>query len=139
MWLVRTSLARLLSVVSNEVKIAFVFGKTRVAPMIIFSIPKLELQAALPSSRRRLEIEKSWTKKIKSSYIWRDSTTVLQCLSSTSKLPVFVANRVSEVLETTTIDEWFHVSSGDNPVDTGTLRITAKAHQESRWVKGSFF
>ena len=54
-------------------------------------------------------------------------------------LPVFVANRVSEVLEYTTIDAWFHVSSGGNPADTGTCGITAEALKESGWVKGPFF
>ena len=54
-----------------------------------------------------------------------DSTTVLQWLKPTSKLPVFVANRVSKILEPTTIVEWFHVSSGDNPAETGTRGITA--------------
>ncbi|XP_063724298.1 phenoloxidase-activating factor 3-like [Symsagittifera roscoffensis] len=65
--------------------------------------------------------------------MWTDSTTALQCLNSTSKLPVFVANRVSEILESTTIDEWFHVSSGDNPEDTGTRGITAEALKKSVW------
>ena len=49
-----------------------------------------------------------------------DSTTVPQWLSSTSKLPVFVANRLFEVLETITSNESFHVLSGDNPADTAT-------------------
>ena len=47
------------SVVTNESKIAFVFGKARVAPMKSQSIFKLELQAALLVSRLRLEIKKS--------------------------------------------------------------------------------
>ena len=71
--------------------------------------------------------------------MWTDSTTALQCLNSTSKLPVFVAIRVSEILESTTIDEWFHVSSGDNPEGTGTRGITAEALKKSVWVKGPFF
>ena len=68
-----------------------------------------------------------------------DSTSVLQWLNSSSKLPVFVANRVSEILESTTIDELFHVSSGDNLVDTGTRGTTAEALKESGLVKCPFF
>ena len=63
--------------------------------------------------------------------MWTVSTTVLQWLNSTSKLPVFVANRFSEFFESTTIDEWFHVSRGDNPADTDTRGITAEALKES--------
>ena len=47
------------SVVTNETKIAFVFGKARVTPMKSLSIPELELQAALLASGLRLEIKKS--------------------------------------------------------------------------------
>ena len=66
-------------------------------------------------------------------------TTVLQWLNSTSKLLVFVANRFSKLLGSTTIDERFHVSSGDNPADTGTRGITAEALKESGWLKGPYF
>ena len=51
-------------------------------------------------------------------YMWTDDTTVLLWLNSTEKLPVFFANRVGEILELNTTDEWHHVLSGDNPVDT---------------------
>ena len=68
--------------------------------------------------------------------MWTDSTTVLQRLNSTEKLPVFVANRVSEILESTTIDEWHHVLSGDNPADTGTRGISSEALKDSSWVIG---
>ena len=49
-----------------------------------------------------------------------DSTTVLQWLGSLDKQPLFVANRVSEVLESTTVDQWFHLSASDNPADPAT-------------------
>ena len=107
--------------------------------MKTLSIPKLELQAAILASRLRLEFKKSLNIKIDRSYIWTDSTTVLQWLNSTSKLPVFVAMRVSEILESTTIDEWLHVSSGDKPAEPGTRCITAEALKESGWVKGPPF
>ena len=67
--------------------------------------------------------------------MWKDSTTVLQWLNSTEKLPVFVANSVSEILESPTIDEWHHVLSGDNPVDTDTRGISSEALKDN-WVIG---
>ena len=36
---------------------------------------------------------------------------------------MFVANRVAEVLELTTADEWYHVHSADNPADAGTREL----------------
>ena len=113
-----------------------IFGKAHVAPMKALFIPKLELQAALLATRLKDDILTGLTVFINHVYMWTDSTTVLQWLNSTVKLPVFVANRVGEILESTTIDEWHHVLSGDNPADTGTRGISSEALKDSSWVIG---
>ena len=123
----------------SKCQLVFVFGKARVAPMKMLSIPKLELQAALLASRLKDDIEKALTLSISKVFTWTDSTTVLQWLNSTSKQPVFVANRVAEILESTSIDQWFHVLSGDNHADTGTRGITADSLKQSSWVNGPSF
>ncbi|XP_075247024.1 uncharacterized protein LOC142340334 [Convolutriloba macropyga] len=84
---------------------AFVIGKARIAPMKVLTVPKLELQAALLASRLREEICEALTIQIQRTFMWTDSTTVLQWLSSLEKQPIFVANRVSEILEGTTVDQ----------------------------------
>ena len=71
--------------------------------------------------------------------MWTDSTTVLQWLHSLEKQPVFVANRVAEILELTTADEWYHVQSADNPADAGTRGLSAKTLLQSSWLKGPDF
>ena len=71
--------------------------------------------------------------------MWTDSTTVLQWLRSIDKQPVFVANRVAEILELTTVDEWNHVQTSDNPADAGTRGLSASALLESSWLKGPEF
>ena len=86
-------------------EIAFVFGKPRVAPMKALTIPKLELQAALLAARLRTVVQRAVNLLIDRTYMWTDSTTVLQWLHSLEKQPVFVANRVVEILELTTADE----------------------------------
>ena len=60
----------------------------------------------------------------------------MQWLNSTEKLPVFVANRVGGILESTTTDEWHHVLIGDNPADTGARGISLEALKDSSWVIG---
>ena len=40
------------------------------------------------------------------------------------------------MLESTTIDEWHHVLSGDNPADTGTRGIFSEVLKDSSWVIG---
>ena len=133
-WAVGFLRARLSS--SNKTEISFIFGKARVSPMKGLSIPKLELQAALLATRLKDDIVTALNVWINHVYMWTDSTTVLQWLNSTEKLPVFVANRVDEILESTTIDEWHHVLSGNNPADTGTRGIYSEALKDSSWVIG---
>ena len=104
--------------------------------MKALSIPKLELQAALLATRLKDDILTALTVSINHIYMWTDRTTNLLGLNSTEKLPVFVANRVGEILESTTIDEWHHVLSGYNPADTSTRGISSEALKDSSWVIG---
>ena len=92
----------------SKTELAFVFGKERVAPIKPLTIPKLELQAAL-SARLKDEIRLALTSPLERTFMWTDSTTILQWLQTTDKLPIFVANRVAEILELTTTDEWNYV------------------------------
>ena len=121
---------------SHKTQISFIFGIARIAPIKALSIPKLELQVALLATPLKDDILTALTVCSNHVYMWTDSTTVLQWLNSTEKLPVFVANRVGEIFESTTIDEWHHVLSGDNPSDTGTRGIFSEALKDSSWVIG---
>ena len=53
--------------------------------------------------------------------------------------PVFVTNRVAEILELTTVDEWNYVKSSDNPADAGTPCLSANSLRDSPWHKGPSF
>ena len=123
----------------STTELAFVFGKARVAPMKSLTIPKLELQASLLASRLRKEVQRALTMKIDKVFMWTDSTTVLQWIHSIEKQPDFVANRVAEILELTTTDEWNNVQSCDNPADAGTRGLSATALPNSIWLKGPDF
>ena len=104
----------------ESTEIAFVLGKARVAPMKCLRVSKLELQAALLAIRLKVDITKALTIPLSRVFMWTDSTTVSKWLGSVDKQPVFVANRVSEMLQSTTVDQWFHVPTSDNPADAGT-------------------
>ena len=99
------------------------------------SIPKLEKQAALLASRLKNDILRALSIDLTRFFVGTDSTKVLQWLPSVDKLPTLVANRACEIKELATVDQWFHVNSGDNPADTGTRGISA----ENSWVAGPSF
>ena len=117
--------------------LAFVIGKCRVAPMRHLSIPRLELQAAVMAVRLKEQIVKEHETKIHSCNFWSDSTTVLQRIHcSHRKQLVFVASRVAEILDTTKVSQWNHVSGINNPADIGTRAINVDALKRNEWLTG---
>ena len=121
---------------SEQTEIAFVLGKAKVAPMKCLTVPKLELHAALLATRLKVGITKALTIPLSRVFMWTNSTTVLQWLGSLDMQPIFVANRVSEILESTTVDQWFHLPTSDNPADAGTRGMSAENLQTSSWLTG---
>ena len=131
--------ARVITSSGPQTELAFVLVKARVAPIKVMAVPKLELQAALLATRLKQDICRALTVHISKIFMWTDSTTVLQWLNSTSKQPMFVSNRVCEILEHTSVDEWNHIASSDNPADAGTHGMSAEVSQSSSWVRGPEF
>ena len=125
----------------GSIQCSFVIGKTRVAPLRQLSIPKLELQAAVMSTRLLNTVKKEQTYRIDSQHLWTDSTTVLQWFKSTSRRhPAFIANRTAEILESSFPSEWKHVPGRLNPADDGSRGLRASdLHSKCRWLQGPSF
>ena len=72
------------------------------------------------------------------SYIfWSGYTTLLQWIhSSHRKQQVFVANRIAEILDTTNVSQWNHVSGINNPADIGTRAINVDELNRSERLTG---
>ena len=116
-------------------EVIFVQGKCRVAPIRNMMVAKLEMQAAVFGVRLRELISEEHAIEVHQIVHWTDSTMVLQWLhASNNKQPVFVANRVAEILENSTIDQWRHVEGKMNPADIGTRGMTVEALKESEWL-----
>jgi len=119
----------------------FLIGKTRVAPLKICSIPRLELTAAVLTVqldqlvRWELFLEKC------ESFFCTDSTAVLQTLRNTSKrFPVFVANRLSKIENGSNVLQWRYVPTRLNPADSTSRGTSVKKLMRSRtWLTGSDF
>ena len=101
------------------------------------SIQRLELQAAVMAVRLKEQIVKEHELKIRSCSFWSDSTTVLQWIhSSHRKQQVFVANRVAEILDTTDVSQWKHLSGINNSADIGTRAINVEELKRKEWLTG---
>ena len=118
-------------------KLAYVIGKCRVAPIRHMTIPKLEHQAAVYGVRFRKQILNELDVRIDKIYHCTDSSTVLKWLQAAhKKKQVFVANRAAEILENSSMDQWRHVKGVENPADIGTRGISIEGLKESVWLNG---
>ena len=117
--------------------LAFVIGKGRVTSMMHLSIPQLQLQPAVMAVRLKEQIVKEHEMKINSCSFWPDSISVLQWIHSSHRnQQVFVANRMAEILDTTDVSQWKHVSGINNPADFGTRAINIQELKRREWITG---
>lgn len=113
-------------------------SKTRVSPLKVLTIPRLELSGALLLARLFERVKSSLPIAFNNIYLWCDSTIVLSWIKSESRnWKVFVANRISEIQKLTCKSNWNHVKSADNPADLLTRGVSPKSFKNSKlWFNG---
>ena len=89
----------------KSVSFSFIPGKARVAP-IRMTTPNLELMAATNGAKLAQFIKEEQNFSFDALVYWTDSTTVLSWInSSESRHKVFIANRISIILLTSTVSQ----------------------------------
>lgn len=125
----------------GDIHCFFVKGKSRLAPLKPVTIPRMELSAAVLSTRldRMLQEELEYT--IEESIYWTDSTCVLRYVENEDKrFQTFVANRVSAIREQSSPMQWRYVETKLNPADDASRGMTVEAIAKSnRWSRGPHF
>ena len=95
-----------------------VAAKSRVAPSIATSIPRLELMGAVIGMRLTTKIAEVLEIGISSSVFWSDSANVIWWIRGRSRdFKPFVANRVGEIHSNTDPEQWRYVPTNQNPAD----------------------
>jgi len=85
-------------------------GKSRVAPLKLITIPRLELTAAVVAVKVDKMLQQELKIPLQQSIFWTDGTTVLRYIDSeTARFKTFVANRIVLIREATKQSQWKYV------------------------------
>lgn len=113
------------------VSVQLVQANTRVALIKHITIPRLELLAALIGAPLHRSVIESLTVNCES-YFCSDSSTVLAWIKRDQQWATFVRNRVVEIRNVTSPEQWNHVPGNQNPGDLPYRGFTAKKLVQSR-------
>jgi len=126
---------------TSGVHCSFVCGKAKLAPLRQQTVPRLELCAAVLAVKMDGFLRGELDLNISKSTFWTDSTLVLHYIANTERrFRTFVANRVAIIRNMSTIDQWRHVRTDENPADDATRGLSEmEMTREARWLVGPEF
>ena len=130
-------------ILNESVTCNFVLRKSRLAPIkqSSMSIPKLELQTAVIAVQLKTTVMEEINLEINKIYFWCDSKTVLNYIPNEhSNFGVYVAHRINEIRENSSISQWQCILSNTNVADDSTRCISFNQFaSNSRWFTGPNF
>ena len=124
---------------ADETFLKFVTSKTRVAPLVEQTIPRLELLSALILARLISHIRSVLEEFIPILHVtcWSDSEVALYWIRGEDReWKQFIQNRVCEIRSLVPPNAWRHCSSKENPADIASRGTSPAILAESTWISG---
>ena len=127
--------------VKGDIHVALVLAKSRVAPLKLITIPRLELAAAALGSKIRAMLKEELMIEGLKEKFWVDSKIVLgYILNEKRRYKTYVANRVQKILSVTEKKQWDYIDTKENPADYCSRGISPNdTSKVEKWFKGPSF
>ena len=119
----------------DEVHCALVMAKSRVTPLKPVTVPRLELTAAVVSTKIGSFLQKELNYQDMQEFFSTDSRVVLGYISNEARrFHTFVANRVQAIRDHVCPEQWPYVDTKDNPADDASRGLGAnELIRSERW------
>ncbi len=112
-------------------------SKTRVAPLKVLSINRLELMSVLVTLMETVRNALGSQLKVDSVRFLLDSQTALFWIYNQGEWKNFVQHRVNEILRLSRKEDWGHVAGKENPADIGSRGANAsELNANDLWWEG---
>lgn len=119
---------------------SLILGKSKVAPLKVTSIPRLELQAAVMGSYMATAVVEEHDRKPQSVTYWTDSRTVLTWLKTGARsYKPYVAHRIAAIEENSKLSDWRWIPTKLNVADDATRDVPEGFNSNHRWFCGPAF
>ena len=125
----------------DRIHCSFLVGKSRLAPLKLTSIPRLELAAATVSIHLNKMLKAELEIPVDTITFWTDSMTVIRYIKNESKrFHTYVSNGVTFIRDDSSPSQWRHIDTKSNPADDATRGASAEVFiRNDRWIKGPAF
>ena len=116
----------------GSVTISFITSKTKVAPLKVITLPRLELMSAVIGARLSIKIKNALKDPDMKVVFWLDSQIALHWIKNTQvRWKTFVENHTEEARECSDPVNWRYCPGKENPADIATRGTTVTKLMES--------
>lgn len=124
----------------GRVHCALVLAKSRVAPIKLMTIPRLELTAAVVSVTVSNILKEELGLTNIDEYFWTDFKVVLAYINNKAcRFHTFVSNRIQKIHHSTVSQQWRYVQTNNNPADHASRGLSVNDLFKSSWFTGPPF
>ena len=124
----------------GRIHCSFLMGKARVTPLKPVTVPRLELTAAVVSVKICTQLQRELDYEGVKEVFWTDSKVVLGYIANeTRRFHIFVGNRVQQIQEHSSPDQWHYVDTKSNLADHASPGLNPQGLQNSSWITAPAF